>query len=449
MERLIDDYYRLFDPKVFERGQAYYDAGRVDFPEEISAGLWHAVVRGTEDYQVDVRLRHGRVVSAACTCPYGQRVSYCKHVAGVLIAMEERSRREREDTDAFPREASFCVDWYLRKEFPTRKKLKEMDWRTVRILLERLYRPQDLDGMLVHIELELLSMRSESDGSASDRARSAEERHREWMEYRKSAHKPRAKTLYEERDDSLRGKGGGRRQSADTMANMRLLVPLAMPTRLNELPHTWLTVLEAAYEHLHDENGLRRLYVFYILIAQTDPEAVYVDRLRRVSGRHWAEDRDLIVRMHERRDRMLMWPSVNPAYERLLREERLSESAFRYAGVGGKSADMTVRLLDVIAKDPECARKAKERLLTVLRDPDSFLYESDTVESAGHVGAWIRRIETVYGFGSACDISMEIIGMFPRRKALRSELAEYLTERREPRDGAAQMSRNDGMASGR
>lgn len=446
MERLIDDYCQLFDPKVFERGQAYYDAGKVDFPEEISGGLWHAVVRGTEDYQVDVRLRHGRVVSAACTCPYGQRVSYCKHVAGVLIAMEEHSRREHDETDAFPHEASFSVDWYLRKEFPTRKKLKELDWRAVRILLERLYCPQDLDGMLVHVELELLSMRSESDGSASDRARSAEERHREWMRYRRNSYKPRVKTLYEERDDSLR-RGGGRRQSADTLANMRLLVPLAMSTRLNELPHTWMTVLEAAYEHLHDERGLRRLYVFYILIAQTDPEAVYVDRLRRVSGRHWAEDRDLIVKMHERRDRTLMWPPVNPAYERLLREERLSESAFRYAGGGGKSADMTVRLLDVIAKDPECARKAKERLLTVLRDPDSFLYESDTVESAGHVGTWIRKIESVYGIDAARDISTEIAGMFPRRKALRSELAEYLTDHHDSTGGAAQTSRNDGTAS--
>lgn len=448
MERLIDDYCQLFDSKVFERGQAYYDAGKVDYPEEISAGLWHAVARGTEDYQVDVRLRHGRAVSAACTCPYGQRVSYCKHVAGVLIAMEERLRREREDADTFPREASFSVDWYLMKEFPARKKLKEMDWRTVRILLERLCCPQDLDSMLMHVELELLDMRSDHGGDASDRNRSREDRHREWMEYRKSTHKPRAKTLYEERDDSLR-RGGGRRQSADTMTNMRLLVPLAMPTRLNELPHTWLTLLEAAYEHLHDEKGLRRLYVFYILIAQTDPEAVYVDRLRRVSGRHWDEDRDLIVKMHERRDRMLMWPPVNPAYERLLREERLSGSAFRYAGVGGKSADMTVRLLDVIAKDPECAHKAKERLLTVLRDPDSFLYESDPVESAGHVGTWIRKIESVYGIDAARDISTEIADMFPRRKALRSELAEYLTERREPRDGAAQTSRNDGMASER
>ncbi|MBT1180974.1 hypothetical protein JS531_03105 [Bifidobacterium sp. CP2] len=72
MEQLNDGYHSLFNGKVFDRGQAYYDAGKVDAPMEIAEGLWHAVVRGEEEYQVDVRLRHGKVVSAACTCPYAQ-----------------------------------------------------------------------------------------------------------------------------------------------------------------------------------------------------------------------------------------------------------------------------------------------------------------------------------------------------------------------------------------
>lgn len=384
MERLDDGYRQLFDPKVFDRGQAYYDAGKVDPPAEITDGLWHAVVRGTEDYQVDVRLRHGKVISAACTCPYGQRVTYCKHVAGVLISLEKSFRRGDDETDTFPHEASSCVDWYLMKEFPTRKRLKEMDWRTVRILLERLYCPQDLEGMMRHAGLKSL--------------------------------------------------GAGHDDPADGSANMRLLVPGTTPTRLNELPHVWLTVLEAAYEHLHDEKGLRRLYAFYILIAQTDPEAVYVERLRRVSGRHWDEDRDLIVRMHERRDRFPSWAPVNPAYERLLREERLPDAAFRY--VGTKSGDMTVRMLDVIALSPECAQQAERRLRETLCDPDSVLYESDTKESAERVGRWIRKIESVYGFDAACEISAEVVGMFPRRKALLGKLSEYIAERGDPAETA-------------
>ena len=42
----------------------------------IAENLWHTVVRGNDDYQVDIRLRHGKVISAACTCQYSQRAMY-------------------------------------------------------------------------------------------------------------------------------------------------------------------------------------------------------------------------------------------------------------------------------------------------------------------------------------------------------------------------------------
>lgn len=427
--RHLDGFYELFDPKVYDRGHAYYDAGKVDYPVEISEGLWHAVVRGSEDYQVDVRLRHGKVVSAACTCPYGQRVTYCKHVAGVLISLDE-SRRREDSPDSFPREASFCVDWYLMKEFPARRKLKELDWRTVRILLERLCNPQDFDGMLFHEGIRLSRSQSEmiDEDAVSNDARSRDERHRAQTRARRNEYELRTRTLFEEYEDGYRKKERGNRFRKDPLANIRLLVPGLMPTRLNELPHVWLTILEAAYEHLHDEKGLRHLYAYYILIAQTDPEAVYVERLRRLSGRHWDEDRDTITALHRKRDRMPRWAPVNPAYERLLREEHLSDEAFHYALT--KSPDVMIRMLDVIAGNPEKAQQAKRYLRNVLFDPDSVLYDSDTLESASRVGRWIRRIETVYGYDEARAITTSVLGMFPRRKKLLDELSEYLPEDR-------------------
>lgn len=68
-----DGFFQLFERRIFVRGEAYYDAGKVDPPVMIAENLWHTVVRGNDDYQVDIRLRHGKVISAACTCQYSQR----------------------------------------------------------------------------------------------------------------------------------------------------------------------------------------------------------------------------------------------------------------------------------------------------------------------------------------------------------------------------------------
>ena len=76
MERTphLEDFSDLFSYKIYQRALAYYDAGMVRCVSRSAAGLWHAKVMGsTGSYDVDVRIRNGRVVSAACSCPYGQK----------------------------------------------------------------------------------------------------------------------------------------------------------------------------------------------------------------------------------------------------------------------------------------------------------------------------------------------------------------------------------------
>ncbi|WP_236034441.1 SWIM zinc finger family protein [Bifidobacterium saguinibicoloris] len=422
MEQLNDGYHSLFNGKVFDRGQAYYDAGKVDAPMEIAEGLWHAVVRGEEEYQVDVRLRHGKVVSAACTCPYAQRVTYCKHVAGVLIAMDERSRPGTLPTSA----ASPLVGMYAIETFPAWRGFGETEWRMVRSLLERLFCLSDLGKLLLHDELTILgdlAHAEKDDIPTGESAHDREVRRRKARRAHDNDFEPRSHTMAEEHASTRRRRD--KDWEADVaLANMRLMVPFVRPARLDELPHTWMTFLEAAYEHLKDVEGLRRLYAYYILIAQTYPEAVYVERLRYISGEHWEEDRDLIVSLCEKQRRGLMWPAVNPAYERLLREDRLADAAMKYTRL--KSPDVMVRMLDVIALDPQHAQEALRRLCEVLQDPDSVLYESDDARSAKRVGRWIRKIEAVYGFEQAAACSEDIISMFPHRSELRAELSEYL-----------------------
>lgn len=385
----LDDAYALFEHRIWERALAYYDAGRAGRLTQIAPNLWHARVDGSFVYDVDIRLRHGRLVSAACTCPYAQQHAYCKHVGAVLLAlndMDESNVGGEEDADGdggeciFPRDASKAVAAYWRTElrFSKRKQgagvLGDDDWRAVRRILELLYGMPDI-GDCVHM---LNMQRQFSDFPDFD---------------------------------------------TKSTVNMRLLTPMFRCGSVDELPHGWLTVLEAAYEHLHDAEGLRALYSLYILLSRTYPEAVYVPRLRVISAAHWLEDREAIVEcMND--DKLEMLLNDNPAYERILREDRLTEAAEVYCRFSPVN-DRSLRLLDLLAEtDPEGTRR---RYVKLLQQPDSTFYKDDTAQQAKRVSAWVRRLEDVYGEKTSAPLARHILDMFPSREHLQHELAEYRT----------------------
>lgn len=414
-EFLKGRYYGLFKSYIYERGRAYFDAGKVDVPEPIAKDLWHAVVRGNDDYQVDVRLHRGRVVSAACSCPYARRSAYCKHVAATLIAMAERLRRRRDREQGvepeFPRDASDMVHGYVRREFSFSSRLSDDDdWRAVKRVLETLYEFPDLEKVFRVMEHDLFRNGDLEENEELQR-RPGQAATETLAQHRESLYRKRRPTNADERN----------------LANMRILVPSSAVSHLDDLPHTWMTILEAAYEHLHDVKGLRRLYVYYILIAQTDPEAVYVARLRAISGEHWEEDRDEIVRLQTKCRRFGSMPKVNPAYERLVREERLAREASDYC-LTSCTGDVTIRLLDVIARDPKSLEETLRYFRNVLKDPDSDVYKQDDEASAERVGRWIRKIDTVIGYDEACALAEHVVGMFPQREKLREGLADYASD---------------------
>lgn len=429
MGRIINDgYIKLFNSKILERGVAYYDAGKVGQPSVIAENLWHAVVRGTEDYQVDIRLRNGNVVSAACTCPYAQRAMYCKHVAAVLTAMEAMQRGS--DDSPFPDDALNCVMCYARREFPGRG-LNEADWQSIRHIFETLLCVNDLYAALTKETLKLLHEKVVLDSFTNSSVNNAEdistaETRREARRAMENDYESRHETLYEQHESRYRARvrHANAKEHDENMANMRLIVPFVDVSHFDELPHTWMTILEASYEYLHDAEGLRRLYIYYILIAQTDPEAVYVQKLRNISGEHWQEDCDEIVRLYEKCRIFEHDAPTNPAYERLLREEGLSDAAKRYCRI--KSTDILVRMLDVVAVKPDNAHLALAQITRMLGDPDAPIYERDDSHSAMRVKRWLRKVEAVYGLKAACDLAAQIKGMFPSRTTLMNAVEEYL-----------------------
>ncbi|NMM99662.1 zinc finger, SWIM domain-containing protein [Bifidobacterium sp. DSM 109958] len=451
--RLNDHYVDLFEQRILDRGSAYFAAGKVHAPRMIAPGLWHAAVFGSAEsvYEVDVRLRYGTVVSAACTCPYAQRSAFCKHMAAVLLAMDDMRRRSdrarrNDDSDSmpvddgFPWDASMAVRWYVRAQFPQVPKLTDDDWEAVKRIFEALFCLPDLDKTFMSEEMRLLYERTffrgqdddQAGGQADRKDRSApddaRERRRLYAQMQND-YEPRHETLTQQHESryraGARGAMGRTGHGSASLDNMRLLVPFVTPCHLDELPHTWMTILEAAYEHLHDAVGLRRLYVYYIAIAQTDPEAVYVQKLRDLSGEHWQEDRDAIVAFMQRhRFGGRGEAPTNPAYERLLREDGLSDEAWDYCRI--KSRDILIRMLDVVALKESNAVRALRYVESVLGDPDSPVFEQNTESGAQRVARWIRKVDLVYGYEQAKTLAEQACDMFPRRQLLREALADYL-----------------------
>jgi uncharacterized Zn finger protein len=88
-----NDLRRAAGPRSFERGEAYFKAGRVKSLDEYE-GTITAQVAGTRPYRVKLRPR-GRGLESECTCPFGQEGAFCKHVVAVGLAWLARGKTGR------------------------------------------------------------------------------------------------------------------------------------------------------------------------------------------------------------------------------------------------------------------------------------------------------------------------------------------------------------------
>ena len=73
----------LFRPWILERGQEYFECGRVTDLED-DGNLVRAEVSGSQDYHVEIRRSGKRVERMSCDCPYADKEENCKHMAAVL-----------------------------------------------------------------------------------------------------------------------------------------------------------------------------------------------------------------------------------------------------------------------------------------------------------------------------------------------------------------------------
>lgn len=86
----------LFRPVILERGEDVYYGGGIDQIRRTADG-WEAVAHGTWDYRVSIDAENDKVTEMSCTCPYAEDGHNCKHMAGLLFALEENDFEEEDE----------------------------------------------------------------------------------------------------------------------------------------------------------------------------------------------------------------------------------------------------------------------------------------------------------------------------------------------------------------
>ena len=83
---LRDGWQALFAPHILLRGKDYWRQGLVE-EQTREADYVRAIVRGSEDYEVEIFLSDGEVEEQYCSCPYASDGRACKHMAAVLFSL--------------------------------------------------------------------------------------------------------------------------------------------------------------------------------------------------------------------------------------------------------------------------------------------------------------------------------------------------------------------------
>lgn len=132
------DWKKMFAMHILERGYDYYCDNAVE-NLNIEEDIVRADVIGTEDYEVEISLRNGKVTDMYCSCPYALDGRNCKHMAAVLYewsenGVEEEEKPENEvNTDLFG--TAYAINDYKKKQASVEKLVSDAKEEDVRSFL--------------------------------------------------------------------------------------------------------------------------------------------------------------------------------------------------------------------------------------------------------------------------------------------------------------------------
>ncbi|NML70264.1 hypothetical protein HHL23_10690 [Chryseobacterium sp. RP-3-3] len=82
----ITNFENMIDSKIVDRAREYYKNGFVEYITELEEDHFTAIVSGTENYEVEIRLHDGEIQEHFCDCPYDHG-EFCKHEVAVLFSI--------------------------------------------------------------------------------------------------------------------------------------------------------------------------------------------------------------------------------------------------------------------------------------------------------------------------------------------------------------------------
>lgn len=219
------------------------------------------------------------------------------------------------------------------------------------------------------------------------------------------------------------------------------------------LPHGWHTIMECCAEGLNDANLLADMYRYYIVSCNDKSDAHYVSVLRNLlqiyvglSHDEWHEvaqglakdcARDITDRIKYQPEMVIMddmhrrsnWR--NPAYEKLIVDEHLSDAALIYCNTIDYPPLSLLRTIAIA--HPE---SAKEIILdampigtmgpSVFKSPRAFGTGNklDARRSTyRQIAKQLRRFASVFGDEEMRALAHDIVARYPNRTVLREELA--------------------------
>lgn len=181
-----------------------------------------------------------------------------------------------------------------------------------------------------------------------------------------------------------------------------------------QLPHGELTMLEACYERLNDENGIKQLYEYYVAHSDSVADERCIPILKSMVGKSgWPQSVQNILRNYHEHD------FGGKVLARLMTEERLSDEALTLAG-------QRPELLHDLLKPISLNHSAEaERLIRKQLPLDRDLQQGNRDEYR-FVAMWIEQYRNVFGLDQAKALAKEIMAKYPRRYALKEEIGRVL-----------------------
>lgn len=88
---------QVIDAKITSSGQRYYNYGHITNIQLKEFREWVAKVKGSQAYDVEVKIGNGYVEHFKCDCSDGCLGEVCKHVVAVLYHVKEDRLQTEED----------------------------------------------------------------------------------------------------------------------------------------------------------------------------------------------------------------------------------------------------------------------------------------------------------------------------------------------------------------